>query len=74
MYMNLMKYCLTLKRKEILTHTEGNSDSYNNMDKHEYIMLNVLGTKRQILYHSIYDIPTRVQFTETESTVMVLRG
>jgi len=52
---------------------EGNSDSYN-MDKHEYIMLNVIGTKRQILYHSIYDITTRIQFTETESTVMVLRG
>ena len=31
---------------------ERNSDSYNNMDKHEYIMLNVIGTKRQISYHS----------------------
>ena len=46
MYMHSMKHCLTLKRKEILTHMEGNSDSYN-IDKHEYIMLNVIGTKRQ---------------------------
>ena len=54
---------------------EVNSYSYNIMDKHEYIMLNVIRTKRQILYHSIYDITTRIQFTETDGfTVMVLRG
>lgn len=35
---------------------EGNSDSYNNMDKHEYIMLNVLGTKTNIVsFHLWYN-------------------